>query len=252
MDAGSSKALYRQLADILRSAILRGDYAPGEPIPSESELIATHAVSRTTARQAMALLGNEGLVIIGHGRRATVRPRSPVRRLARTRLSRAERQHSGGTFMADAAASNSRPETETTIVIEPADAETASLLGVDEGTSVLQRRRRMLLDGRPAQLATSYLPADLARGTQIEQRDTGPGGIYARLEELGHTLSRFVEVVATRMPLPAEIDALQLSPGTPVLIVTRTAYDNDDKPVEINRMTIAGNLYELAYDIPAN
>jgi len=251
LDPGSSKALYRQLADVLRDAILRGDHAPGEPIPSESELMAAHSVSRTTARQAMALLGNEGLVVIGHGRRATVRPRSPVRRLARTRLSRAEREKSGGTFMADAAVTNSRPDTETTIVIEPADAETASLLGVEEGTSVLQRRRRMLLDGRPVQLATSYLPGDLARNTPIEQRDTGPGGIYARLEDLGHTLSRFVEVVATRMPLPAEADALQLPPGTPVLVVTRTAYDTDDRPVEINRMTMAGHLYELAYDIPA-
>ncbi|WP_217451639.1 GntR family transcriptional regulator [Candidatus Frankia nodulisporulans] len=251
LDSGSSKALYRQVADILRGSILRGDYGPGDPIPSESELMAAHSVSRTTARQAMALLGNEGLVVIGHGRRATVRPRPPVRRLARNRLSRAERDKTGGTFMADAAANNARPETKTTIVIEPADPETALLLGLEEGAPVLERRRQMSLDGRPTQLATSYLPGALVRGTQIERHDTGPGGIYARLEELGHTLTRFVEVVATRMPLPDEVDALQLPPGTPVFLVTRTAYDTEDRPVEVNRITMAGHLYELAYEIPA-
>ncbi len=251
LDQSSSKALYRQLADLLRSAIQRGDYQAGEPIPSESELMAEHGVSRTTVRQAMAILGNEGMIVIGHGRRATVRPRPRVRRLSSSRLSRAERAKSGGTFMADAAASGSRPDSRPEIVMESADAETASLLALDVGTPVLLRRRKMFMDDRPAQLATSYLPHELVRGTRIEQQDTGPGGVYARLEELGHTLGRFVEVVTTRMPLPSESDDLQLPAGTPVFIVTRTAFDTDDRPVEVNRITIAGHLYELAYDIPA-
>jgi GntR family transcriptional regulator len=251
LDPGANRPLYRQLAGLLRDAILRGDYPPGEPVPSEADLIAAHDVSRTTVRQAMSVLANEGLVVVGHGRRAVVRQRPAVQRLARNRLSRDERTRTGGTFMADAAAANARPDVSTEVLIEPAAPDVAGLLGLEPDAAVLLRRRRMSIDGRPTQLATSYLPADIARGTRIEDRDTGPGGVYARLEELGHTLGRFTEVVATRMPLPDEADSLQLAAGIPVLTITRTAYDTGDRPVELNRMVLAGDRYELIYEIAA-
>jgi GntR family transcriptional regulator len=53
----------------------------------------------------------------------------------------------------------------------------------------------------------------------------GPGGIYARIEDLGHELSRFVEDVTARMPTVDEASALGLSVGTPILHLVRTAYD---------------------------
>ena len=53
----------------------------------------------------------------------------------------------------------------------------------------------------------------------IEQVDTGPGGIYARLEDAGHILARFTEEVGARMPTPEERRALQLATGVPVLTV---------------------------------
>ena len=64
------------------------------------------------------------------------------------------------------------------------------------------RSRRYLLDGRPVETAVSYIPADLAKGTPIADPNPGPGGIYARLEEQGHTLARFTEDVSARMPTP--------------------------------------------------
>ena len=69
------------------------------------------------------------------------------------------------------------------------------------------RRRRYLLDGRPVETAVSYIPADLAKGTPIADPNPGPGGIYARLEEQGHTLERFTEEVTARMPTPEEAPA---------------------------------------------
>lgn len=67
---------------------------------------------------------------------------------------------------------------------------------------VLACRRRYLLDGRPVEFAVSYLPLDLARNTPIAEPNPGPGGIYARLEELGHRLDHFDEEVRARMPTP--------------------------------------------------
>lgn len=101
------------------------------------------------------------------------------------------------------------------------------------------------------QLATSYLPRSLTSGTQIEQADTGPGGIYARLEDLGHRLTRFTETVSIGRANDDEARQMELTPGDAVYRVVRVAYSGD-RPVEINRITITGDRYELVYDISAN
>jgi GntR family transcriptional regulator len=53
---------YRQIADILRRRIESGQYQPDTRIPTESELIEAFEVARTTARRAIAVLRDEGLI----------------------------------------------------------------------------------------------------------------------------------------------------------------------------------------------
>lgn len=76
--------------------------------------------------------------------------------------------------------------------------------------------------------------AQVRRGTAIEDVDAGPGGAYARLEDAGHRLGHFEERVATRMPAPAELSALQLPPGASVLVIMRVACTGDGQAVEVN------------------
>ncbi|TCO34711.1 UTRA domain-containing protein [Kribbella steppae] len=40
--------------------------------------------------------------------------------------------------------------------------------------------------------------------------------------------------------------------GVPVLVIRRVAYDRTGRAVEVNDMTLAGNRYELTYEIPAD
>jgi GntR family transcriptional regulator len=101
------------------------------------------------------------------------------------------------------------------------------------------------------ELATSYLPWELVADTKIVEPNPGPGGIYARLEEMGHRLKRFTEDVSARMPLPEEARALHLPPGVPVFVLVRTAYDLDDQPVEVCDTTMAADRYVLSYELPA-
>jgi GntR family transcriptional regulator len=54
--------LYRILADTLRSAIIEGRYPKGTLLPTELELCVAHNVSRHTARDALRLLCDEGLI----------------------------------------------------------------------------------------------------------------------------------------------------------------------------------------------
>jgi GntR family transcriptional regulator len=63
---------YRQLAETLRAAIARGDYAVGSQLPPELELAETHGVSRHTARDAIRLLTEAGLIARRRGAGTTV------------------------------------------------------------------------------------------------------------------------------------------------------------------------------------
>jgi GntR family transcriptional regulator len=147
--------------------------------------------------------------------------------------------------------SGRKPEIYVTVSTEKASRKVAARLGLKAGERVLVRSRRMLADGQPLQLAVSYLPLELVKGTQIEEPDTGPGGTYARLEEMGHRLDRFEERVTARMPSPDEAKSLDLGPGTPVILVARTAYVVGNRPVELCDTVIAADRYELLYDISA-
>jgi GntR family transcriptional regulator len=53
---------YRQIAEILKRRIMSGQYPPDSRIPTESELVEAYEVARTTARRAVGVLRDEGLV----------------------------------------------------------------------------------------------------------------------------------------------------------------------------------------------
>jgi GntR family transcriptional regulator len=55
---------YRQLAEILRARIARGDWAPGRRIASETDLVQQYGLARTTVRRAIAVLREDGDVLV--------------------------------------------------------------------------------------------------------------------------------------------------------------------------------------------
>lgn len=113
------------------------------------------------------------------------------------------------------------------------------------------RRRRFVLDGKSVLLATSYLPTPLVAGPAITQEETGQGGTYARLAELGYKPVHFREEIRSRMPSKDEAAQLSMSAGTPVILICRTAYTDEGRPVEINEMTLDAASYILEYDFDA-
>lgn len=58
----ASPPRYRQLADLLRADISSGKLKPGDQLPTEMEICASHSVSRYTAREALRLLSEDGLI----------------------------------------------------------------------------------------------------------------------------------------------------------------------------------------------
>jgi GntR family transcriptional regulator len=252
IDPTSDRPVFKQIADRLRASIESGELAPGAQLPSEQELIDAHGVARGTIRQAVNVLRGEGLVRTEHGRGTFVRDRPPVRRLAHDRFARRHRERGRAAYLAELEAEGRVPQVEVLEVGRATAADDVAVwLQLAMGADVLFRRRRYLADGEPMELATSYVPWELAEGTQIAQPDTGPGGIYARLEEQGHPLKRFSEEVTARMPTVDEVRALRLQPGVPVFRVLRVAYDADERPVEACDTVMAADRYVLNYELPA-
>ncbi|HEY2261978.1 MAG TPA: winged helix-turn-helix domain-containing protein [Streptosporangiaceae bacterium] len=83
--SGDRRPASRRIADKLRRSIESGDLAPGAQLPSERQLAATYGTARNTAREAIRLLADSGLVIAEQGRGAFVRRSAPLIRLGNDR-----------------------------------------------------------------------------------------------------------------------------------------------------------------------
>jgi GntR family transcriptional regulator len=249
VDPASDRAVYRQVADDLRAGIAAGRYQPGSAVPSEARLVEEYDVSRVTARRALAELERQGLVRPEHGRGWIVRSRPPVRRLGSDRFAR---RHEGkAAFTVDMEAEN-RPFSVDVLFVGRgrAPADVADRLGVEPGTEVVVRRRRYLADGQPIEYATSYIPVDVAAGTPIEDVDSGPGGIYSRMEDKGYEFERYEEEITARMPAEEDVRALDLPAGAPVLHLIRTAIASG-RPVEVCDTVMDAAAFVLQYSLPA-
>ncbi|MFF1422005.1 GntR family transcriptional regulator [Streptomyces sp. NPDC058280] len=241
---------YQRIADALREAIQAGEYGAGARLPGENDLMATYGVARMTARQALGVLQNEGIAESRKGAGVFVRSFRPLRRRGVERLAR-ERWGAGRSVWSADIEDRTLVVDQVGVTEEPAPERIARVLDLAPGDAVCVRNRRFVLDGKPVLLATSFLPAGLVAGSAITRRDTGPGGTYARLGELGFDPVHFREEVRSRMPSQDEADRLSLSPGTPVMLICRTAFAAEGRPVEVNEMTLDSASYVLEYDFDA-
>lgn len=253
IDHGSDRPVFKQIADDLRRRIASGELKPGDRLPSEAALIRRWNVARMTVRAALGELSKEGLTKAEHGRGVFVRKRPPVARLGSDRFRRSTRNASAGAFAAETEAAGMTPSQELLEVgvIDPPE-HVASQLGLGEGEKVVVRRRRMLANDTPMQLADSYFPASWAQGTALEHADTGPGGSYARVEDAGHPLARFREELAARAPQEREVRALELAPGEPVVSLRRIAFDDAGEPVEVFESVVAADRHVFVYEFSAD
>lgn len=75
LDPDDPRPPYQQVANALRAAILTRKFAPGDKLPSGSELAQRYGVARMTVQQAVRLLREEGLVVSRQGSGIYVRER---------------------------------------------------------------------------------------------------------------------------------------------------------------------------------
>jgi GntR family transcriptional regulator len=160
VDPRSDRPVYQQIADVLRERIVGGQYPPGSKLPSETELIEEYDVSRLTVRRALAVLMVEGRTESKRGVGVYVREAQPVLRMGNSRFSRADRAAGKGALAAEAERLGldwDQEVLELTIVDAP-----PAVREVLGEARVVVKRRRMIVAGKPTQLAASYLPESVA------------------------------------------------------------------------------------------
>jgi GntR family transcriptional regulator len=249
------QAQYRQLAGILREAIEAGDYAPGSALPPEPELGSQYGVSRDTVNKAVRILRSWGLVQVQRGRGTVVRSLPPIRRNAAVRYQTEARERAGahGAFDTEIRALGLQPRSDTTVELVVPPAEVARTLGLEEGKpNAIRRMRKMYANDIPVQLAPSYIPAEIAEGTQIAEVDSGPGGILSRFAELGYRQARITETVKSRPATDEEREFLLLEADQPVLEIWHVGWTEDDRAVEVCVHAVPAGLWSLEYSWPVS
>ena len=237
---------FAQIADILRDRIQRGVHAPGSPLPSEPELSREFGVSRITINRAVGLLRAEGIVRVRRGKGVFVRSVPIIERAAVRRY--ASRDQGRGAYDVEMRERGMNPTWTVTVDRVPASEQAAQLLGVDVGSELVVRRRRFFANDEPVQIADTFLPAELAEKAGVTEPDTGAGGTYSRLADIGRKPKYFTEQVICRGASASEADFLDMEPNQPVLEVLLVASDHDHKPVAVTWHVMAGHQWRLRYD----
>lgn len=247
-DTNVRRTKSQQIADDLKAAIERGDLEAGDRLPGENALASQYGVAGLTARHALKSLATEGLVEIKKGAGARVISFHPIRRHGIQRVAREQWGEGKSIWSTD----DDRPQTiDVRVDSLAAPPHIARVLDLAEGELVCARSRRYVVEERPVMLAVSYLPHTLVENTAIARIDTGEGGIYARLAELGHAPAHFREELRSRLPTAEEAARLEMPAERPVIKVCRTAFDQEGRAVEVNEMTLDGAAYVLDYEFDA-
>ncbi|UYQ63183.1 GntR family transcriptional regulator [Streptomyces peucetius] len=250
---GRAVPRYVQIADEIIQQIRAGVLKPGDLVPSESELVERYGVSGGTIRKAMVEVRASGLVDTRHGKGSIVKDRPPVRLRSSDRFRASHRRGGKAAYLAESAQSGATAKV-SVLYIGPMEApeDITERLDVPAGTQVLARRRLYFRNGVPVETATSYLPWDVVKDIpELFAENPGPGGIYARLEDDGHTFAEFVETLTARPAAKAEASELALSPGAPVVHLLRNAVTEAGRVVEVCDTLMAADQFVFEYRIPA-
>jgi DNA-binding GntR family transcriptional regulator len=238
----------RRIAAELREQIIAGRLGPGALLPSEPELAASHHVGRQTARAALQLLEQEGLVTTRPRRGRIVRSSQRLKwNLSTFESPEATTSTTADAWGTDVENQGHDPSGETLQVeriAPPLDVAAALNLDPAAHTCVVRRHIRYI-DGEPAIISDDYFDLALVEGTELAApEDTTREDI---LKEAGYEQTYDVDEIITRMPTPDEVTRLGIQAGTPVAEHRRIGYTADDRPVRLMISVIPGDTIVLRY-----
>jgi GntR family transcriptional regulator len=247
VNPGAAEVPHRQIAAALRAQIRRGDWGPGERLPSIPAIAQMYGVAKQTVQRTIDQLRIEGLLITKPGSGTFVRgTRRRLNRLSRGRYGIQRGYH------ADLAARYRQRLVEVGRAGAPD--EIADAFGVPAGTELVVRRHLVSTQDSPVEVGASWLRVADAKGTSLERTEAFGRPLYQEVEEVtGRTYRSATDQVTARLPTREEAEVLRIRPDTPVLHLLHVAYDERHRPIEVAVATWPGPVTALTeeYRIPA-
>lgn len=242
IDPVSIIPLYKQLFDILNTAIESNQLKPGDRIPSEKELLDAFNVSRVTIRRAIQELAYQNKVQCVPGKGSFVlQPKiEPLTALT--------------SFSENMRAQGYEPSYRDTSIsyIEP-NKKIQSLLKTNPTQKVLYIQRMMLANGSPMAIQNVYLPESVyGRNPELFSAEIlNQISLYKIIElELGIPLYRADEWVDSSKATQEEAALLNIRKDDSVLVIERVTYSPlEQDPIELVHQIYTASRYRYKVEL---
>ena len=214
--------LYQRLRDEIAQQIARNVWRPGEAIPTEAELAASHGIAVGTVRKALDALVTDGMIERRQGRGTFVRRPDFERSLSR--------------FFRYQAADGARIIPEGRILDRKAVAPPSPVraaLRLRKGDEAIRLSRLRLIHGKPVLSEDIWLPC--RRFSALLDAEAGEIGdlLYPAYERLcGEIVARAEETLTVGTATAEDARLLGLDERAPVVVIDRMAFGYDNQPVE--------------------
>ena len=212
---------YETIVAALQARIADGTYPPGSMLPSETQIMAEFDVARPTAARVFELLRLQGWIEAhqGKGRFVTGVP-APARGIPDRAAALLALEVDGRVRVLDVAR-------------RAAPNRAMAALELESATPVVVRRwLTTVAEVGPVELATAYVPVELAVGTDVGSIDPLPDGLLRHLaarKQIGFTHA--TERISARMATAEESTLLELARRECVLTSLLAAHDRTGRPV---------------------
>lgn len=224
--------LYKEVRRNLLQCLAKGEWAPGEQLPTEPELAARFGVAIPTVRAGVADLVAASVLIRRQGKGTFVaRHDSNAQEFRFSNIFNGRNENI------------STRRTRVSVRKVKADADTTHVLGLDirDPGAVLRVEAILEADGRPVGLMDLVLPLPLFAKLTKADLEQSADNLYSMYQRVcGVTVLRMEERVYARTADKHLAKALQVKIGHPIMVVDRLAYTFDDRPVEIRRRSFDG------------
>ena len=222
--------------------MLQGDYPHGA-LPSEASLMLTYAASRAVVRDALGLLGSEGIIS---------RLPSAGTFVVATKLShRYDTVHGvepvKGAYLRRAAEPVKNEMLSMRVTRAPGIV--AHRLGLDVGAECLVAEYATQLGDTPYSLSISYLPAKYADALSDGDADFTVDW-YGFLESAGITVGSSEQSVEAIIADEPVADLLEIKVGAPLLLFERLLRDDTGMPIDYGFVRVRGDRISLFTHLP--
>ncbi|WP_423371632.1 GntR family transcriptional regulator [Burkholderia sp. LMG 32019] len=232
-DPLSDTPLYLQLARNLASAIHAGAWRAGEALPSERLLSVSVGVSRITARRALALLVEQGLIKRARGAGSFITPRvaDPLSRLVGFTAKMKQRG-----FVPDSVWLSR--------TLRAASRDEITHLGLAPGATVARLERLRRADGIVMAVEHSTLPAAVVPDPQALG-----ASLYEYLEARGMTVVRALQHFRAANATHAIAKWMAVQPGSALLVIRRIGYGADQRAIEVSETYCRDDYYDFVAEL---